>query len=235
MALAHELHVDELLERVLEKSGTLDALEAERTIEARGRIENLQELVGVAREHRQQRRGAVARRLPPGHLARLRPGHDPRRARARHADDAAQREGPRVPRRLHDRDGGGHLPALALDRGAGRRGGAAPLLRRHDARDGAADAHAHARALAVRPAASTTSPRASSTSCRRRSSASACARPPGAATGRPRPLRSSRARTSRSRPATRCATARSAKGSSPGSSPAESLRFASRRTERNGG
>ena len=38
---------------MLEKTGTLDALEAERTIEARGRIENLQELVGVAREHRQ--------------------------------------------------------------------------------------------------------------------------------------------------------------------------------------
>ncbi len=36
------------------RSGTLDALEAERTIEARGRIENLQELVGVAREYRQQ-------------------------------------------------------------------------------------------------------------------------------------------------------------------------------------
>ena len=54
MALSHDLHVDELLERVLEKSGTLDALEAERTIEARGRIENLQELVGVAREYRQQ-------------------------------------------------------------------------------------------------------------------------------------------------------------------------------------
>ena len=36
------------------RPGTLDALEAERTIEARGRIENLQELVGVAREYRQQ-------------------------------------------------------------------------------------------------------------------------------------------------------------------------------------
>ena len=53
-ALAQELPVDELLERVLEKTGTLEALEAERTIEARGRIENLQELVGVAREYRQQ-------------------------------------------------------------------------------------------------------------------------------------------------------------------------------------
>jgi DNA helicase-2/ATP-dependent DNA helicase PcrA len=52
MALAQELPVDELLERVLEKTGTLAALEAERTIEARGRIENLHELVGVAREYR---------------------------------------------------------------------------------------------------------------------------------------------------------------------------------------
>ena len=52
MAASQELHVDELLERVLEKTGVLDAFEAERTIEARGRIENLQELVGVAREYR---------------------------------------------------------------------------------------------------------------------------------------------------------------------------------------
>jgi DNA helicase-2/ATP-dependent DNA helicase PcrA len=54
MAVSQELRVDELVERVLERSGMLEALEAERTIEARGRIENLQELVGVAREYRQQ-------------------------------------------------------------------------------------------------------------------------------------------------------------------------------------
>jgi DNA helicase II / ATP-dependent DNA helicase PcrA len=54
MALSQELHADELLERVLEKAGIVEALEAERTIEARGRLENLQELVGVAREYRQQ-------------------------------------------------------------------------------------------------------------------------------------------------------------------------------------
>jgi DNA helicase-2/ATP-dependent DNA helicase PcrA len=53
-AAAQELRVDELVERVLERTGTLEALEAERTIEARGRIENLQELIGVAREYRQQ-------------------------------------------------------------------------------------------------------------------------------------------------------------------------------------
>ena len=35
---------------MLHRSGYLDALEAERTFEAQGRIENLEELVGVARE-----------------------------------------------------------------------------------------------------------------------------------------------------------------------------------------
>ncbi|HET7743415.1 MAG TPA: UvrD-helicase domain-containing protein [Gaiellaceae bacterium] len=54
MALSQELPVDELLERVLEKTETTEALEVERTIEARGRLENLEELVGVAREYRQQ-------------------------------------------------------------------------------------------------------------------------------------------------------------------------------------
>ena len=51
MAQAQELERPELVERVLEQSGYLDALEAERTIEAQGRIENLQELVSVAREY----------------------------------------------------------------------------------------------------------------------------------------------------------------------------------------
>jgi DNA helicase-2/ATP-dependent DNA helicase PcrA len=51
MAQAQELSVPELVERVLEQSGYLPALEAERTIEAQGRIENLQELVSVAREY----------------------------------------------------------------------------------------------------------------------------------------------------------------------------------------
>ncbi len=54
MASSQELELDELVEAVLERSGTIGAYEAERTIEARGRIENLQELVGVAREYREQ-------------------------------------------------------------------------------------------------------------------------------------------------------------------------------------
>ncbi len=42
--------VAELLEAVLHETGYIEALEAERTVEAEGRVENLQELVGVAGE-----------------------------------------------------------------------------------------------------------------------------------------------------------------------------------------
>ena len=51
MAGALDMDVPDVIERVLERSGYLDALRAERTIEAQGRIENLQELVGVAQEY----------------------------------------------------------------------------------------------------------------------------------------------------------------------------------------
>jgi DNA helicase II / ATP-dependent DNA helicase PcrA len=54
MSAAQELEVPELIERVLERSGTIEALEAERTIESQGRIENLQELVSLAREWQEQ-------------------------------------------------------------------------------------------------------------------------------------------------------------------------------------
>ena len=53
-AQSQELSVAELVQRVLEQSGYLESLEAERTIEARGRIENLLELVGVAQEYTEQ-------------------------------------------------------------------------------------------------------------------------------------------------------------------------------------
>ncbi|HEY5707820.1 MAG TPA: UvrD-helicase domain-containing protein [Solirubrobacterales bacterium] len=49
-ARADEAPVSELLEAVLRESGYLDALAAERTIEAEGRAENLEELVGMAAE-----------------------------------------------------------------------------------------------------------------------------------------------------------------------------------------
>ena len=44
----------ELIEEVLARSGYRESLEAERTIEAEGRLENLEELVSVAREWREQ-------------------------------------------------------------------------------------------------------------------------------------------------------------------------------------
>ena len=46
----------------LEETGYIEALEAERTIEAQGRLENLEELVGVAREYDATRRGAARSR-----------------------------------------------------------------------------------------------------------------------------------------------------------------------------
>jgi DNA helicase-2/ATP-dependent DNA helicase PcrA len=51
MAGALDMEVSEVIERVLERSGYMDGLRAERTIEAQGRMENLQELVGVAQEY----------------------------------------------------------------------------------------------------------------------------------------------------------------------------------------
>ncbi len=49
-ARAEEAPVAELLEATLRESGYLDALAAERTVEAEGRAENLEELIGVAAE-----------------------------------------------------------------------------------------------------------------------------------------------------------------------------------------
>jgi DNA helicase-2/ATP-dependent DNA helicase PcrA len=45
--------VGDLLAEMLAESGYVEALKAERTIEAEGRLENLEELVGVAREYEQ--------------------------------------------------------------------------------------------------------------------------------------------------------------------------------------
>jgi DNA helicase-2/ATP-dependent DNA helicase PcrA len=54
MSAAQEYEVPELIEETLARTGYMESLEAERTIEAQGRIENLQELVSVAREWREQ-------------------------------------------------------------------------------------------------------------------------------------------------------------------------------------
>ena len=149
--------------RVLEETGYVEALEAERTIEAQGRLENLQELVGVAREFDANWDGehGIAALAEFLQQLSLYSEQDALRddERARDPDDPAQRQGPRVPGRLHHRLRGGRLPALALDRRGQPRGGAAPLLRRHHARaqqplpDLRADALALRRALLQHPLA----------------------------------------------------------------------------------
>ena len=52
-----------LLKEMLAETGYLEALEAERTIEAQGRLENLEELVNVAVEYDAGARGAVISRV----------------------------------------------------------------------------------------------------------------------------------------------------------------------------
>jgi ATP-dependent DNA helicase UvrD/PcrA len=49
--VAADAPVAQLLDEMLQETGYLESLEAERTIEAQGRIENLQELIEVAREY----------------------------------------------------------------------------------------------------------------------------------------------------------------------------------------
>ena len=46
-----EMGVATLLEKVLADTGYMEMLEADRTVESQGRMENLQELVGVAQEY----------------------------------------------------------------------------------------------------------------------------------------------------------------------------------------
>jgi DNA helicase II / ATP-dependent DNA helicase PcrA len=48
--VAHELPIADLIERIWDRTGYLRELEAERTIEAEGRIENLRELRSIAQE-----------------------------------------------------------------------------------------------------------------------------------------------------------------------------------------
>ena len=104
--------VAQLLDELLDKTGYRDALQAERTIEAQGRLENLEELVAAAPRVRRQRgrgRRSLGEFLQQS-LAGGRRGHDARRRGPRDADDDAQRQGPRVPDRVHDRDGGRRFP-----------------------------------------------------------------------------------------------------------------------------
>ena len=120
-----------VLREILHETGYLEFLENERTIEAQGRIENLEELVNVAVEYDA---GAGDERVAGGvfaaDLADRRCRHARRRRGPGDTDDAPQRQGPRISDRVHDRLRGGRVPALARARRGRPGGGAAAVLRR---------------------------------------------------------------------------------------------------------
>ena len=128
-----------LAEKILEESGYRDALAGEATMEAEGRIENLLELVAQMREYEREAEEPTLH----GFLERIAlvsdvDGYDAGQGRDL-ADDGAHGEGAGVPGRVHHRPRGADLPARAQRRRRfGRRGGAAPLLRRGHARAQAA-------------------------------------------------------------------------------------------------
>ena len=72
--------VGDLLAETLEETGYTEALQAERTIEAQGRLENLEELVGVAREYDATAEEPLGRGVPAADRALLRAGQPARRA-----------------------------------------------------------------------------------------------------------------------------------------------------------
>ena len=75
--------VGDLLDEMLSETGYTEALEAERTIEAQGRIENLEELVRVAREYdATAEEGGSLERVPAADRAARRRRHAPATTRA---------------------------------------------------------------------------------------------------------------------------------------------------------
>ena len=151
-----------------------------------------------------------------------------RRAGAGDADDPAQRQGPRVRHGLRRRLRGRRLPAHAGARRGRRRGGAAPLLRRHHPRPPAPLHDLGARAAAVRARRAQPALALHRRAAGRADRAPLERRPPAAASSWDTPAPAvdagaagrSRARRWSCRPATTSSTPASATASSPRSSPA---------------
>ena len=192
MAGALEQQVPELLEKVLERTGYVEALEAERTVEAQGRQENLMELVGVAREYQE----ASAEPTLSEFLQQISLFSD--------QDELAEERSLVTLMTLHNAKGleyrasssSGWRTVSSRTRARWRskaRGGAAARLRRPDARAGAPDARPRGDPLALGLARLPAAERSSRSSRRTRSSASGCGRPPGAATGAEAVARADRA------------------------------------------
>ena len=125
----------DLLQAAIDGSGYLAELEAEDTVEAHGRIENLGELVGSAREFTvlDEFLEQVALVADTDDLeARRRPGR---------ADDTPLGQGARVPGGVHRRRRGGRLPAHPRPHRARRDGGGAAARLRRDHPRHAAPVH----------------------------------------------------------------------------------------------
>ncbi len=150
--------VGDLLEALLSQSGYIEALEAERTIESQGRIENLEQLVEGARTfdaHAAEGQDTLAAYLQEVALTTDPVGGAP-------DADTRSDEGLVTLMTLHNAKGleyptvfiaglrGRRVPALARDRGGRPRGGAPPLLRRDHARDAPAVSHPRAPARGLR-------------------------------------------------------------------------------------
>ncbi len=78
------------------------------------RWENVQQLRIVAAQYDELKPEHALASLPRGRRAHHRRRRVRRKGRLRHPHHAPRRQGPRVPRRLHDRHGGGHPPAHPL-------------------------------------------------------------------------------------------------------------------------
>ena len=145
--------VAEVVRSLLDETGYEAALAAQKTLEAEGRMENIEEFVGVAAEY-DKRADEPSLDLFLQEISLYSDTDALADSElAAHAHDAAQRQGPRVPGGVHLRHGGGRVPAPAVAGRAERGRGAAARLRGHHARDGPAVPGARARedALGRRP------------------------------------------------------------------------------------
>ena len=207
VALAEELQsmvdagerADVIVESVLDRSGYLAELEASTDPQDATRVENLAELVAVAREFSDDPVAGPSadpadveaglatptladflERVALGGRCRPDPG-EPRRpgGRSRHVDDAAHRQGAGVSGRLPDRARRRHLPALPRARRPDRAGGgAASGVRRSHPRPAAPLPLPRGRRGRPGARRCTTRRRGSSTRCPSTWSSGAARRPP---------------------------------------------------------
>ena len=150
--IARQDSVSIAIGKMLDRSGYLQDLREDRSEDAEGaHREPRGARLGRARV-RKPRAGAVAGRLRRSPVAALRRRRGAGHARRAHlADDAAQRQGPRVPDGHPGRARGRPVSPLALERGRGGARGRAPaVLRRHDARAAAARADRRGAAAGLR-------------------------------------------------------------------------------------